>query len=493
MGTRDRKNNQCIERKGIRVGYQEEAIRTYIANEQYQIAIELCKAVLKENKDAFEIQFLMGVAYQKQGQLKEAELIYRTLAKTQKSTGIFSNFAVLLDAMGEVDEAILYDEKALKLDPNYFDARSHLAALFQKKNEYSLAQKHLHYLIQHYPDNVDIIQRYAANCDFLGLLDEATTYFKKAIDLAPNHAVCHTSYGIELLLQGHFKLGWREFHWRNLQEDRQRLFPFPEWHGEPIAGKRLLVCAEQGIGDALQFMRYLPLLSSFDAKIILECHPELYTFCSQQSFAKQIITIGSSLPSCDYYVHLVSLAEIFKTDLSNIPNKVPYITVPTALLEKWQQTLRGLKQYRVGIVWAGSPIFLKDKQRSLALEKYLPFLRLSGIDYVSLQKGEQAFLLAQLPPGVKVMNVEKNLTDYLETAACISQLDLVITVDTSVAHLAGALGKAVWVLLPYVPDWRWLLDRNDSPWYPTMQLFRQAELGDWDSVIEAVRRALQAR
>lgn len=488
---------------------QEDLIRRYLEAKDYHKAIDLCQTFLRERPNDYELLFLLGVSYQKAGQLAVAEAIYRELLKIRKTAGIFFNLGLISNELGSKEKAVIYYDKALELNPQYFDARFNLILILQSLNEFWLARYHLHQLLSYYPNSEKAMHSYAINCDYLGLLEEATTYFKRVLACDDSKPEYHTNYGIELLAHGNFKEGWKEYHWRNLLQGRKRDFPFPEWQGEPIAGKQLFVCAEQGAGDVLQFLRYLPLIKPLGAKIVLECHESLYSLCKIQSFADRVIIMGGAspkssesgaavlsatvVPFCDYYVHLLSLPEILKTNLSNIPHDVPYISVAEHKLTAWREKLKHLKQFRVGIVWAGTPLHTRDAYRSCSLSSFLPFLRLPGIDYVSLQKKFHLEELETLPKDVKVMDLDQEIEDYLDTAACISQLDLVITVDTSVAHLAGALAKPVWVLLASPADWRWLLHREDSPWYPTMRLFRQQEQREWGPVIERITNALKEK
>jgi len=270
-----------------------------------------------------------------------------------------------------------------------------------------------------------------------------------------------------------------------------RNFTKPQWDGRALEGRTLLLHAEQGLGDAIQFIRYLPLMSQRGGRIIIECYAELQRLFQIMAGRCQIVACGQPLPAFDLHCPLLSLPRVFGTTLSNIPHVVPYLHPDAEEARKWHHRL--LWQSRlvnVGLAWMGNPAHKNDRSRSIKLARLAPLGQVPGVRFFSLQKGEAAAETKTPPSGMELVDWTQELKDFADTAGLIANLDLVIAVDTAVVHLAGAMGKPVWTLLPFVPDWRWLLEREDSPWYPTMRLFRQNSWGDWDSVITRVVDAL---
>jgi len=262
------------------------------------------------------------------------------------------------------------------------------------------------------------------------------------------------------------------------------------WKGEPLDEARILLYAEQGLGDTLQFVRYVPLVAARNGQVLLEVQPALRRLLSKVDGAFEVISRGADLPEFTWQCPLLSLPLAFATEVSTIPAQVPYITPDPAEVEAWRPRLQGEKR-RIGVAWGGNPEHHRDRLRSIPLAQLAPLLDLPGTTFYSLQVGAGAEQTKQLPPGARLIDLTASLKDFADTAALVAHLDLVISVDSSVAHLAGAMAKPVWVLLNKGPDWRWLLDREDSPWYPTARLFRQATAGDWRDVVGRVEAELR--
>jgi tetratricopeptide (TPR) repeat protein len=321
--------------------------------------------------------------------------------------------------------------------------------------------------------------------------EEALGYFDRAIAVDPGYAEAHLNKAIVMLRLGDLQRGWIEYEWRwkcPSQNLGDRRFDKPLWlGGEPIAGKVVLLHNDQGLGDALQFCRYVPLLKARGADIILEIDGPLNALLSRLPGISRCFAKGAQLPTFDFHCPLTSLPLAFSTTLDTIPSEVPYL--PRASDGAGPQ-LGPSKRPRIGLVWSGNPNHLNDHNRSVPLENLLPLL--DGVDaqFVSLQKNARPEDEELLRQRSDVLDLGPALRDFADTAAVVEQLDLIISVDTSVVHLAGGLGRPLWILLPYIPDWRWLLDRDDSPWYPTARLFRQTATRDWPVVVERVREAL---
>lgn len=353
------------------------------------------------------------------------------------------------------------------------------------------------------PDELDTGAAHdiAAAYDGLGMayferldLDQANAAFEKAIAVRPKWPVAHYHRGQTLLLGGHFAEGWEEYEWRlHIADFQHRHFNAPRWNGEALAGRTLLVICEQGYGDVFQFVRYVPALRDAGGRVLFECPGDLTGLLKPLVPADDLVALSGRGPppvAFDTYVSLLSLPRCRGTNLESIPNAIPYLAAPRPLAAPLCAELAE-PGFKVGLVWAGSPSHPDDRQRSTTLAVFAPLGRIPGPRLFALQTGAAAAEAAAPPAGLSIRTLTPGLESFAHTAAVIDRLDLVITVDTAVAHLAGALGKPVWTLLPFAPDWRWLTGREDSPWYPTMRLFRQNTPGDWSEVVERVVAALR--
>lgn len=392
----------------------------------------------------------------------------------------------------DLETAAQYYLHCLELDPNFTIARYNLGVVYLEQEKSDIALRELKTVIANDP-------YYAEAYNNLGILyhrrhelSTAIEYFRHAISLHYEFPDAHFNLGMTLLEAGEFLSGWEESEWR---WKTPKFTPFncprPQWQGEDITDQALLVHTEQGAGDAIQFIRYLPLVSQRCRQLLLCCTEDLKPLFETVEGIDEIYLPGN-IPATafDTYIPLMSLPYIFQTTLETIPNNIPYLG--KGLVEQ-AFPLPELKPNlpKIGIVWAGSPTHKNDHNRSCRLEDFLPLLELDDFCFYSLQKGEQVHALQRLPKDIQVIDLSSSINNYADTARAIQALDLIIGVDTSVAHLAGALGKPVWTLLCYNSDWRWLLERSNSPWYPTMHLFRQKTPGDWVGVITAVRTALK--
>jgi tetratricopeptide (TPR) repeat protein len=385
----------------------------------------------------------------------------RALARSPDEPGILNNRGNALLALNRANEALASYDRALAISPD--DAQT-------------------------------LINRGNALAD-LARADEALESYELVLAAAPDNAEAHWNKSLILLTRGDFAPGFAAYEWRKLRAGAtdRRDFPQPLWRGEGgIEGKTILLHAEQGFGDTIQFVRYAPLLAARGANIVLEAQRSLTPLLAGLDGVSAIVARGEALPPFDWHCPLLSLPLAFKTSLATVPGGVPYLRASPDRVETWRSRLPQGRPLRVGLAWSGSPTHKNDHNRSIALRRLAPLLTGSRVRFVSLQRelrdGDLEFLQAW--PDVVALSAE--LEDFADTAAVISLLDLVISVDTGVAHLAGALGKPVWILLPFNGEWRWLAGRNDSPWYPTARLFRQPKVDDWESVIEQARQELAA-
>lgn len=319
----------------------------------------------------------------------------------------------------------------------------------------------------------------------LGLFEQSISCCNEVLSVNPENAEAHWNKSLLLLLDGKYDEGWQEYEWRWKKEgftSPVRSFNQPRWNGEPTQGKVILVYAEQGFGDTLQFCRYIPLLEKCGVSVVFECHRELATLAQSLSPALTVIPFGEKLPYFDFHIPLLSLPALFNTSLETIPDTTPYLTAPTDYKNRFN--LPDNKQRRkIGLCWAGKTY--PDPARSCPVEQLQRFATITNIDWYSLQIGWDK----ELP--LKMFDLTSQIADFADTAALMENLDLIITIDTSVAHLAGALGKTTWVLLPFVSDWRWMKERSDSPWYPDMKLFRQPIPNLWDNPVNAICNSLK--
>jgi tetratricopeptide (TPR) repeat protein len=408
------------------------------------------------------------------------------------SDDALSNLGFLQLEIGNYEEALEYLNQAISINPRNLSALNNLGKVNEKKFLYLEALEFFNKAIKLNPNHAQSYYNRGVVLDATLSCKEAVHDYDKAIALQPELADAHWNKSLNLLLTGDFTKGWSLYEWR-WKVDKLKLlnrtFSQPLWLGnENILGKTILLHAEQGLGDTIQFCRYAKLVKKLGAKVLLEVPKSLLGLLSALEGVDQLIESGNQLPDFDYHCPLMTLPLAFKTELANIPNRIPYLAASNIKHEKWAQKLGVKPKLLVGLVWSGSTTHKNDYNRSLKLKQLLPYLP-DLCEYVSLQK-EVREIDKQVLNGSNIKQYGDELNDFSDTAALCQLMDLVISVDTSVAHLAGAISKTTWVLLPHVPDWRWLLDREDSPWYPSIKIYSQPSHGDWDSVMKRIRHDL---
>jgi tetratricopeptide (TPR) repeat protein len=462
-------------------------------------AITCYQQALTLKPDMAEAHYNLGLILQENGNQEQAVACYRrALQLKPRFAEAYNNLGSVLQEQGKFEAALPCYRQALELKPEYADAHYNLGRLYHEVNRLSEA-------VACYQESLRLKPDYYKACNNLGKAyqdqlqpDRAIHCYRQALRIKPDYAEAHFNLATACLQTGNLVEGWHEYEWRFKREGWQKIYPHrltkPRWHGEPFARQTLLVHAEQGQGDIIQFVRYLPMVKALGGTVVFETRESLTGLLENFPGIDRLTVLSADAPPAqdqfDLYAPLLSLPGIFRTMLTTIPAAIPYIHAEPAKSACWKHRMdhSGLK---VGLVWVGTAT---DPRRACPLAKFGPVTEIDGISVYGLQKGPAAQELKAkgLPEGVVITNLGDELRDFTDTAAVIENLDVVISIDTAVAHLAGAMGKPVWLLLPYSPDWRWLLHRTDSPWYPTMRLFRQPQPADWDSVVQAIALKLKS-
>jgi tetratricopeptide (TPR) repeat protein len=498
---------------------------------QYDRAVEwFARAIRQSPRPGYLV--CLGTALGELGRLDEALKAYdKALLFTPEDARIWTHMGRVLTEAKRYEEAALSLQHAMKLDPRLLEATARGGEALCKLKRYEEALACFDVANELQPNRPDTVYNRAYCLLRLNRLDEAFDESNRALGLNPGNPLAHNNLAIILqsrgqyadavncfnaalaqrpndalirsnlgqlqLLLGNFEEGWvgREWRWKVPSfGPGKRQFPKPLWLGDtPIDGKTILLQSDEGLGDTLHFVRYAPMVAARGARVILQVYDSIYPVLRGMSGVAECLPWSSTaVPEFDLHCSITSLPAAFKTRLETIPSAVPYLPTPSVERERfWEDRLGARDGLRVGLVWSGDPRHNDDHNRSIALSALAPLLDLE-VTFVSLQKGARDQDQATLRERPDIVDPSTYLTDFAETAALVSNLDLVISVDTSVVHLAGGLGCPVWIMLPFNPDWRWLLNREDSPWYPTARLFRQTVSGDWANVIERVRTELQA-
>ena len=437
--------------------------------------------------------------------------------------------AARLYAAGDLEGAKSACRDILRADPRYFFALHLLATIAAREERWEECLRHATDALALDPRHVEVLCNRGAALRMLGRPEEALAEYDRALALSPGkaeilnnrgvalaalnrHAEAIACYdaalaaapdyaragfnrGVSRMLTGDFAGGWADHEYRWRGGDRPIEPPAsrkPPWNGrEDIRGKTVLLGAEQGLGDLLMFSRYARLLRERGARVVLEAHPPLAALLQGMDGVDQVIALGEALPPHDYRVPIMSLPLAFGTRVETIPRDVPYVSAAPGHVARWRAKLGSPRRPLVGLAWSGSATLRNDRSRSIPLAR-LDALREANAAFVALQKDIRDADRPHLAGARPILHFESELADFRDTAALASLMDVVVSVDTSLAHLAGAMAKPTWILLPFSPDWRWLLGRDDSPWYPTARLFRQPRPGDWETPIRAVAEALRA-
>lgn len=435
--------------------------------------------------------FQRALTLHHEGKLKEAESVYKTLLDFfPNQVEVLTPFATLLMQIGRHQEGVKQLKKSLTLNPRQSGALYNLGVELQKQGQLEEALNAYEQALQLEPQNTNAWLNLGNTLKDLQQHQAAIQSFNQAININPNLPSVYWNKALTEISMGNYEQGWKLYEWGWVAGERgtPRQFNQPTWLGEEnIAGKTLLIYPEQGLGDFIQFCRYIPMVEALGAKVILEVPKPLVSLVKTLKGNCTVVEEGQALPSFDMVCPVMSLPLAFKTTLQTVPADAPYLFADTVKQSEWQQKLGKKNKPRIGIVWSGS---LTNKiDLNPASRRYIPLGDLASlfdlpVEFHVLQKEfrteDQALL-----PNFKQLHLHE-LTDFASTAALIEEMDLVISVCTSVAHLSGALGKETWVMLPHTADYRWLLEREDSPWYPTVKLFRQYKIGGWAEQLDKI-------
>jgi len=447
----------------------------------------LCRMLLPANPHDAQLLFLLGMILHKTHRDVEAVNWLRRAADLQpEAARIFSGLGLACRGLGEETEAMKSFSRAAELEPQNADHFYHLGIAWHKLDDLARAAAAFQKAVELNPSDAASWNNLGKIFKQLNRLDESLAAYNRALEISPDYELARHGRAISLLTAGRLAEGFREYEsrWSKIQP---RVFPQPRWRGEPVTGKTIFIHAEQGFGDAIHFARFVPRVRKRAARVILECRPELKSLFIFSGVADEIVGYGEPIPPFDVFTSIVSVPGLLGITQENIPDRVPYLKAPPA------DNLPPVKtgNLKVGFVWAGSATHSDDVSRSVPLAMFAPILQTAGVSFYSLQlpvpERDQPFFHAL--PGV--VDLSPQLKDFLATAAFVPQLDLTIAVDTSVAHLAGALAKPVWTLVQFDADWRWFLDRPDTAWYPTLRLFRQTQRGQWPPVVARVAEELR--
>ena len=507
--------------------------------EEYEEAIAFYKQALALNPTCAQIFFNLGQSLYHARKYPEALYAYKkTIQHKRDHYRAYVQIAKVMIDVKQSSDAIEPLKQALILEPNNPDARLLLARAYNDKNRHhdaikiiteglALEPTHVNMrfelgnlynivnrleeslaiyeeLDRQLPNNPSILYNIAFTHKKMGDLPKALPYYNRVLELDPNHNEALFSRGLAYLVIGDFEKGWHGYEWRYSRPSQGslRTYPQPRWDGSDLEGKTILIHAEQGLGDTFQFIRYAKLIKEKNGIVIAAVQKPLVTLLKNCKHIDQVISLDDTPPPFDVHSPLLSLPYVMKTRLDTVPCEIPYLYPNEDLVQEWRQKLAEDKNFKIGICWQGNDNYATPllrttvAQKSVHLKELAPFCQIPGVSVYSLQKTTGTEQLQELPDGMRILTFDGDFDQshgrFMDTAAVIKNLDLVITVDTSISHLASALGTPTWIMLPNPADWRWMIDRNDSPWYPNVtRLFKQPTPGDWQSMIQEVAGELK--
>jgi len=441
----------------------------------------------------------LGTLLKQRKQLREAFTAFQHAVQAEPTLAeAHFNLGVLLQYQGKMAAARDAYQCAIAVRPEYAEALNNLGAVLAHSGDWTRAAECYSRSLELLPDEPETLNNLGNLLKVQGRLTEAAICYERTLKLAPDYPQVRYNWGLMLLAHGNFAEGWPHYEWRLRAMDAERKFDQPRWQGEPLRDKTIVVHAEQGFGDTIQFVRYLPLVRERVGRVICEVQPALVPLMRQSRLASvaSFMPRGEPLPQFDVQISLLSLPAEFQTTAETVPLAEGYLAADPERVANWETILGATNRLRIGVAWQGSAGYPGDRERSIPLAEFAP-LALPEVELISLQKGFGSEQLAELGGRFVVRELGPDFDAaggaFMDAAAVIQNLDLVVTSDTAIAHLAGALGKPTWLATSLVPDWRWMLDRSDSPWYASITLFRQSRLRDWSDVFQRMAAELSRR
>jgi Flp pilus assembly protein TadD len=467
----------------------------YIDTNRLDEAVRELETVLAASPDDPHALDGLGVVAFRRGRFDEAESLHRrAIARLATDPAFHNNLNLVCCQLGRPEEAVEHCRRALALSPDSPELHNNLGLALRHSGQLALAEPSFRRAVALKPEAPYFHHNLGVTLVYLHRLDEAAEEYARAVSLAPSDANARFSQALLWLMQGDYERGWPQFEWRFGMEGFTRPdYAQPRWQGEPIDGRTILLTGEQGLGDIIQMIRFVPLVKERGATVFVECKPQLHALLASMPAIDRLIASGAGGGHAfDYQLPLLSLPGVLRTTLETIPSTIPYLSADPKRVLHWKERLGESPGVRVGIAWQGRATHGLDRFRSIPLVQFAPLAACQGVRLYSLQVGHGREQLAEFSDRAAITDLGLDLDDYAETAAIMCNLDLVISCDSSPAHLAGALGVPVWVAVPFTSDWRWLVEREDSPWYPTMRIFRQSLLGDWNDVFGRMAETLQS-
>lgn len=456
------------------------------------VATECLRRALMLAPDFVEAHNNLGNVYAEQKQFEEAIQCYKkALQINPVYADVYNNLGNAHADLGRLEEALPYYQRALQLKPNYPEACNNYGNALRDLGRLQESEHFCREATRLNPNYFEAYNNLGAALHEQGRLHEALACYAESIRLNPDYPEAHWNQALGWLALGNFEQGWPEYEWRF----KRKIFPprpftQPMWDGSPLNGQTILIHAEQGFGDTLQFIRYATLVKQRGGRVVVACPAMLAPLVATCPGVDQVVPDKTPLPPFDVHLPMLSAPYVFRTTLATIPADVPYLFADPEREQWWRDALADADGFKIGLSWKGDAKHRKDRFRSIPLAKFEPLARLDGVRLFSLQVGPGVDQIAELAGRFPITDLDSYLQTFADTAAVMKNLDLVITIDSAVAHGAGALGVPVWVAIPAAPDFRWMLQREDSPWYPTMRLFRQKQLGEWDEVIDRLVAAV---
>ena len=455
-------------------------------------ALASFQAAIRCQPGCAQAHYGLGNVLGELGRDEEAVASYRKAILHQPDhTGALHNLGAALTRLRRGGEAAVFLQQAVRLKPDFADAHNSLGLAYTEIGDFPAAETCFKHALQLNPRIIEAHTNLGSTYKEQGRLEEAVACYDLALALDPEAATTHWNRSLAWLQMGDFQQGWPEYEWRwKRKSTTLPPYPQPRWDGSPLRGRTILLHVEQGLGDMIQFIRYVAPVKAKGGTVIVAAPLPVVELLATCTGVDKTVTENQALPAFDVHAPFMSLPNLLGTPLSTIPANVPYLAADPAKIERWRLRLREILGFKVGITWQGNPRHKWDRHRSFPLALMEPLACIDGVTLVGLQKGAGSEQIGTVKDRFPVIDFSPDLTDFTETAALMQHLDLVISCDTSVVHLAGALAVPVWVGLSTIVDWRWQRRRKDSPWYPTMRLFRQKRLGKWKPVFRRMAREL---